>query len=83
LNNNVEDLRHSLPAHSALISYVTYRRIVIDKVDPASSYTPAYMAFVLVPNSDHIRVFDLGDAKPIEDLVNSACASANAEAHAA
>jgi CHAT domain-containing protein len=78
----IEDLRHRLPAHSALISYVTYRRIVVDKVDPASSLTPAYMAFVLVPNSDRIRVFDLGDAKPIEDLVNSARASADTEAHA-
>ena len=78
----LEDLRHSLPAHSALVSYVAYRRTVVDKLDPAGSMTPAYMAFVLLPNSSRIRVFDLGDAKPIEDLVSSARASAEAEAHA-
>lgn len=79
---SLKDVRLSLPSHSALISYVAYRRIIVDKVDPAGSFTAAYMAFVILPDSDRIRIFDLGDAKPIEDLVNSARASADAEAHA-
>ena len=78
----LEDLRHSLPAHSVLISYVAYKRYAVEKVDPARTRTPAYMAFVLKPDSEQIRVYDLGDAKPIDDLVARARASADAEAHA-
>jgi len=77
----LEELRPTLPPQSVLISYVTYRRITVDKADPALSFTPAYMAFVMHPDSDRIRVFDLGDAKPIEDLVAKARAAADAEAH--
>jgi CHAT domain-containing protein len=78
----LEELRRSLPAHSALISYVAYRRSAVEKIDPAQTQTPAYMAFVLRPDSDRIRVFDLGDAKPIEELVTRARATADVEAHA-
>lgn len=78
----LEDLRHNLPAHSVLISYVAYQRFAVGKVDPAHAKTPSYMAFVLRSDSDQIRVYDLGDAKLIEELVNRARGSANAEAHA-
>jgi CHAT domain-containing protein len=78
----LEDVRRSLPAHSVLISYVAYQRHAVEKVDPARTKTPAYIAFVLKSDSDRIRVFDLGDAKPIEDLVTHARASADSEAHA-
>jgi len=78
----LEDLRRGLPAHSVLISYVAYKRYAVEKVDPAATATPAYMAFVLKPDSQTIRVYDLGDAKPIDDLVNRARATADAEAHA-
>jgi CHAT domain-containing protein len=61
---------------------VAYQRYAVEKVDPARTLTPAYMAFVLKPGSESIRVFDLGDAKLIEDLVSRARASADAEAHA-
>lgn len=77
----LDELRHTLPPQSVLISYVTYRHILVDKVDPALSFTPAYMAFVMHPESERIGVFDLGDAKPIEDLVARARAAADAEAH--
>jgi CHAT domain-containing protein len=78
----LDDVRRGLPAQSALISYVAYQRYAVEKVDPARSKTPAYLAFVLKPGSESIHVFDLGDAKPIDDLVSRARASADAEAHA-
>jgi CHAT domain-containing protein len=78
----LDDLRHSLPAHSDLISYVAYQRYAVEEVDPARAKTPAYIAFVLKPDSDRIRVFDLGDAMQIDELVTRARASADAEAHA-
>jgi CHAT domain-containing protein len=78
----LEDVRHSLPAHSALISYVAYHRVTVDKVDPARGYTASYFAFVLHADSDRMRVFDLGEAKPINALVLSLRASADSEAHA-
>jgi CHAT domain-containing protein/tetratricopeptide (TPR) repeat protein len=76
----LEDVRLSLPPHSVLISYVAYKRQAVEKVDPARTMTPAYVAFVLKPDSNRIRVYDLGDAKPIDDLVTRARASADAEA---
>jgi len=77
----LEDLRHNLPAHAVLISYVTYQRGVVEKIDPAQALAPAYMAFVLRHPSDQIQVFDLGDAAAINALVRKARASADAEAH--
>jgi CHAT domain-containing protein len=77
----LEDLRQNLPVHSALISYVLYQRLSVEKVDPAMTRTPAYMAFVLRPGSDRIDVFDLGDAAPLDELVRKARAAADAEAH--
>ena len=78
----LEDVRHGLPTQSVLVSYVAYRRYAVEKVDPERTRTPAYLAFVLKPGSESIHVFDLGDAKPINDLVSSVRASADAEAHA-
>jgi CHAT domain-containing protein len=77
----LEDVRRSLPAHSVLISYVAFARRSVQAVDPALKNTPSYMAFVLHPDSDRIRVFDLGEAKPIDELVTHARAAADAEAH--
>ena len=79
---HLDEIRHNLPAHSVLISYVAYQRFAVGKVDPAHAKTPAYMAFVLKPDSDQIHVYDLGDAKPIEGLVNRMRASADTVAHA-
>jgi tetratricopeptide (TPR) repeat protein len=36
----LEDLRHNLPAHSVLISYVAYQRFAVEKVDPAHAKLP-------------------------------------------
>lgn len=77
----LEDLRRSLPAHSALISYVVYKGVTVEKVDPAHSTTPMYVAFVLRPESDHVGVFSLGEVKPVDELVNKMRSSADNEAH--
>jgi CHAT domain-containing protein len=78
------DLRKSLPAHSVLISYVLYQRRTVDHLDPAQTDTPSYAAFVLHANVLHagdstLRLFDLGPAAPIDDLVRKARAAADAE----
>ena len=76
-----DDVRHSLPAHSVLISYVEYRRRAVDTVDPAAAEAPSYMAFVLHPDSGRIVAFDLGESKSIADSVAKARSAADAEAH--
>jgi CHAT domain-containing protein len=78
----LEDLRRNLPAHSVLVSYVAFTRRAVQAVDPARKSIPSYLAFVIRPDSERIRIFDLGDAKTIEDLVKQVRASADAEAHA-
>jgi CHAT domain-containing protein len=77
----LDDLRRSLPPHSALISYVAYKSVAVEKVDPTFSSTPSYIAFVLRTDSDRVRVFDLGDAASLDALVLKARAAADAEAH--
>jgi len=77
----MEDLRRGLPAHSVLISYADYQRVAVGSVDPAHKATPSYAALILRSDSDRIRVYDLGEAKPIDDLVTAARASADREAH--
>jgi CHAT domain-containing protein len=76
----VEDVRHNLPEHSVLISYMLYQQHAVDKLDPANAETPSYIAFVLHPKSDRIRIFNLGDAAILDDLVRKARAAANDEA---
>jgi CHAT domain-containing protein len=78
----IEDLRRGLPAHSVLISYVSYQRCAVESVDPAHKTVPSYVALAMRSDSDRIRVFDLGEAKPIDDLITAARASADLEAHA-
>jgi len=78
---DLKDLRHNLPAQSVLVSYVGYQRVAVEKVDPAHMSTPAYMVFVLRPDSDRIGVFDLGDAASLDELILKARAAADAEAH--
>ena len=80
---SLADVRRNLPPRSVLISYVAYQRHPVEKVDPTRGFTASYVAFVLHPDSDRIRVFDLGDAKTIQDLISSLRASGDAEAHAA
>jgi CHAT domain-containing protein len=77
----LDDVRQHLPPQSVLVSYVSFFRLPVEADKTMNDGTPAYMAFVLHPNSDRIRVFDLGDAKSINDLVTSVRDSADAEAH--
>ncbi len=76
-----EDVRHNLPAGSVLISYVLYRQRAVDRLDPANTDTPSYVAFVLHPDSDRIRVVPLGEAAALDELVRKTRAAADAEAH--
>jgi CHAT domain-containing protein len=77
----LSDLRQNLPRRSVLVSFVLFQRSAVDRLDPANAVLPSYAAFVLHPDSDRIRVFDLGEARPIDDLVAQARAAADAEAH--
>jgi CHAT domain-containing protein len=76
-----EDVRHNLPAHSVLISYVQYQQRAVDRLDPSNASTASYVAFVLHPDSDQIRVFNLGDSGTVDELVRRVRAAADAEAH--
>jgi len=76
-----DDVRHFLPPHAVLISYVLVRRGAVDTVDPANADRPSYVALVLHPDAGPIRVFNLGDAAPLDELVRKARAAADAEAH--
>lgn len=78
---SLEDVRRGLPPGSALVSYFVYKRVAVEEVDPARTRTPSYIAFVLRADSERIHVFDLGEVKPIDDLVTRERASADAEAH--
>jgi CHAT domain-containing protein/tetratricopeptide (TPR) repeat protein len=75
----IDNVRRNLPAQSVLVSYVKYEQRVVDKVDPANVKTFSYAAFVLHPDSDRIRIFDLGDAASLDKLVTKARAAADAE----
>ena len=75
-----EDVRHSLPEHSVLISYVLFRQRAVDRLDPTLGDTLSYVAFVLHPDSDRIRIFNLGDAASADNQVKKMRAAANAEA---
>jgi CHAT domain-containing protein len=77
----LEDVRANLPAHTALVSYAVYQRSAVEAVDPERHLTLNYIAFVLRAGSPRIRVFDLGEVKPVDELVGKLRASADAEAH--
>ena len=74
-------VRENLPAQSVLISYVEYRLRAVDVRDSTNASTPSYVAFVLHPDSNQIRIFSLGDAASLDELVRKTRAAADAEAH--
>jgi len=79
--SDLADLRRNMPPSSVLISYATYTRY--KPISPREFFqlTPAYMAFVLHPDSGQVAAYDLGEARPIEELVKRMRNSADAEAH--
>lgn len=77
----IDDLRRVLPPHTALVSYWAFGRRAVEKVDPAYTEDPSYIAFILTPDKPTARIVDLGQAKPIEDAISRMRASANNEAH--
>jgi CHAT domain-containing protein len=78
---DLEDVRRNLPPKSVLVSFVLYNRSEVHAPTAPKAFLPFYMAFVLHPDSNKIQVFDLGEAKGIDDLVAKARAAADAEAH--
>ena len=80
-SSDLADLRRNLPPGSVLISYSAYARYNSKAPLELANRIPAYVAFVLHPDSDKVAVYDLGEAHPIEDLVKRMRDSANAEAH--
>ena len=75
-----EDVIQNMPPRSVLISYVEYRRHAVNAVDPMDADTPSYIAFVLHAGSSNIRLFDLGDAAGLDELVRKVRAAADEEA---
>jgi CHAT domain-containing protein len=75
------DLRRHVPAHAVLVSYVQYLRRSFEPGKMESHTVRSYLAFAVHPGSDRIRIFDLGEAAPIDALVQRARASADSEAH--
>lgn len=73
-------LRHALPAHTVLVSYVLFDRRPVEKVDPMRTTTKAAVAFVVHPGSQKLQVFDLGDSAPILQAVNAYRSSVQEEA---
>jgi CHAT domain-containing protein len=78
----LDDVRGNLPSKAVLVSYVKYGRQPIEASPPFEKTTDAYLAFVMHPNSDRLRLFDLGDAASIDELVKRARATVEDESHA-
>jgi CHAT domain-containing protein len=78
-NSDLADLRKNMPPGSVVISYVSYAKYAEDVANFNKTPVLSYMAFVMHPNSERIAVYDLGDAKPIVDLVRRMRASVDAE----
>jgi CHAT domain-containing protein len=79
--SDLADLRAQMPAGSVLVSFVSF---ALHRPEPGSfALSPkfSYAAFVMRKDSERIRVYNLGRALPIDDLVKAMRASADAEAH--
>jgi CHAT domain-containing protein len=80
-SSDLADLREQMPAGSAMVSYVSFAWFSPGAGEFARKPEYAYAAFVMRKDSERIRVYNLGLAAPINDLVKAMRASANAEAH--
>jgi len=79
--SDLADLRAQMPPGSALVSFVSFAWRRPEPEDFSRSPKFSYAAFVMRKNSERIRVYNLGRAAPIDDLVKAMRASADAEAH--
>jgi CHAT domain-containing protein len=75
------DLRRHIPDRAVVISYVQYLRRSFEPGRMESHTSRSYLAFTVHPDSNRIRIFDLGEAAPIDALIQRARATADAEAH--
>ena len=65
------DLQKALPAHSAFVDLLRYRRFAFDPKKPSGekeSWTSCYVAFVVCPEGPVQRV-ELEEARPIEEAL--------------
>ncbi len=79
--SDLADLRAQMPAGSVLVSFVSFAWHRPEPEDFARSPRFSYSAFVMRKDSERIRVYNLGRAAPIDDLIKAMRASADAEAH--
>jgi CHAT domain-containing protein len=79
--SDLADLRAQMPAGSVLVSFVSFARRLPGLEDFARTPKSSYAAFVMRKDSERIKVYNLGLAAPIDDLVKAMRASADAEAH--
>ncbi|MGD0631690.1 MAG: CHAT domain-containing tetratricopeptide repeat protein [Terracidiphilus sp.] len=79
--SDLADLRAQMPAGSVLVSFVSFAWRRPEPGSFALSPKFSYAAFAMRKDSERIRVYNLGRAAPIDDLVKALRASADAEAH--
>jgi CHAT domain-containing protein/tetratricopeptide (TPR) repeat protein len=79
--SDLADLRAQMPPGSVLVSFVSFAWHHPEPEDFARSPKFSYAAFVMRKDSERIRVYNLGRAAPIDDLVKAMRASADTEAH--
>jgi CHAT domain-containing protein len=77
--SDLADLRAQMPPGSVMVSFVSFAWRHPEPEDFARSPKFSYAAFVMRKDSERIRVYNLGQAAPIDDLVKAMRASADAE----
>jgi CHAT domain-containing protein/tetratricopeptide (TPR) repeat protein len=70
----LDDIRHALPAHSALVSFVRYAKTAATAAKALTSPSrtvPAYLAFVIQSDSSTVAAIPLGSAASLETVVKA------------
>lgn len=85
-SSDLADLRANMPKDSVLVSYVRFTEYQMEKTRFHAKWVQSYAAFTLHPDGEHggpeqVHIFNLGEAKAIDDLIERMRNSADAEAH--
>lgn len=69
----LEEIRHALPANSALVSYVRYDRLSVtsSKSGTGIRTLPSYIGFVVRSDSTSVMAVPIGSAASLDMMVNS------------
>jgi CHAT domain-containing protein/tetratricopeptide (TPR) repeat protein len=71
-HGGLDDVRHALPPHSAMVSFVRYEKTAVARPrTPPSRTVPAYMAFVIRSDSTAVAEIPLGSAASLEAIVKA------------